>query len=262
MLQLCRWVVIALCLNLSAFWLKAEACAIQHKPVEASDVSGVLREADSIEVVELVCENCADEQFTELTFQSVKTKQTWKIDGYIIDSPENDWMKNPDAFDPWRIWGMPPGGCSMVPAVRPEGFYDLAIKDDKIIWLNRHDAYMASHFVDSSASPVLSDEYYAELASHYFQSADLYWTCDGTSEGRPSVSDADFTPYGHPQPAGIMLFDDCIRGVSKNGIIHLNEDGIADKYWTRIADGLVGNRLEDEHAQAEFSQRMIDLMKK
>lgn len=242
----------------------AHACIASMPPIEASDVSTILSEADSIEVTELFCDDCSDEQFTKLNFRSLDHQHSWGADGYIVDLPRNAPDENADFFDPWKIWGISQSGCDLVPAVRPEGLYDIAVKNDEIIWIARHDAHLATHLVTNERTPTLSAEYLRDLAIHVYRKADIYWTCDNPIDGRPSMSDASFNPYGVVLPDGIIPMAGvfCLEEYPARGIIHLNEDGRIGWEWGLMNERVKGERLGDDDADEVFSRHLIALLDK
>lgn len=240
----------------------AHACIAYMPPIEASDVSTILSEADSIEVTELFCDDCSDEQFTKLKFRSLDHQRSWDIDGYIIDLPHNAPNENADFFDPWKIWGLSLSSCDLVPAVRPEGLYDVAVKDDEIIWVARHDAHLVAHLMTKARTLTLSADYLRDLAIHAYRNADMYWTCDAPIDGRPSMSDAGFTPYGVALPDGVMPMAGvfCLEEFPARGIIHLDEDGRIGWEWGLMDEKVKGGRLGDDEADEVFSRHLIALL--
>lgn len=257
MLMVLRSTILAVCFAMTFLGQGAEACIIPFTPIETTDLSGVLAAADAVDVAEIVCENCEGEQFTTLRLQSIHTNQSWEIEGYLIDLPRNALGTNSDFFDPWRLWGMPPVGCEKVPALRPEGLYDVALNDDEIIWIGRHDPYLLNRGLGASIPPKLSSAYLSELARDMYRSADLYWTCEETVENFPTVSDARFRSYGRPLPGNFVpTFAACIADESARGIIVLDEDGHAKLEWTLYGDQIRGTRLSDQQAQADFVQAL------
>ncbi|MCR9195602.1 MAG: hypothetical protein NXH88_12770 [Hyphomonas sp.] len=257
MLMVLRSTFLAVCFAVTFLGQWAEACIIPYTPIETTDLSGVVAAADEFDVAEIVCENCQDEQFTTLTLQSIHTNQSWQIEGYLIDLPRNALGTNSDFFDPWRLWGMPPTACEKVPALRPEGLYDVALKDNEIIWIGRHDPYLLNRGLETLNPPKLSSSYLSELARDMFRSADLFWTCEETVEDFPTVSNALFRSYGRALPGKLLpTYGACIADGSARGIVIVDDEGGAKLQWTLYRDQIRGNQLSDQQARAVFDQAL------
>lgn len=209
-----------------------------------------------------VCDDCVEQQFTELTFRSVDTEQQWKTDGYIYSLPRNEVTQAPNFFDPWRMWAMAPHGCDFVPVVRPEGLYNIAIKDTQVIWLARHDPELVPRVDLTSPAKIISSDFLARLARTTFDNADLYWTCSEPINGAPSLSDSNFRPIGRPTPE-VSTFDlrNCFGDAERRGIAYLSPDQHVEYRWTLSKEMLLGRRLDDKNANAEYTRFMIEWVK-
>ncbi|MEM7460399.1 MAG: hypothetical protein AAF331_13115 [Pseudomonadota bacterium] len=263
MLMVLRSTILAMCFAVTFLWQQAEACIIPYTPIETTDLSGVIAAADAIDVAEIVCGNCEKEQFTTLTLQSIHTNRSWEIKGYLIDLPRNALATNSDFFEPWRLWGMPPSGCDTVPALRPEGLYDVAIKDDEIVWIARHDPYFLNSGLETTVPPKLSSAYLSELAGDTFRSADLYWTCEETIDDFPTVSDALFRSYNRALPGNFIPTNGaCILDESARGIVVFDDDGQAKFQWTLHKNKIRGDRLSDQQANEDFVEALREWLEK
>lgn len=231
----------------------SSACIMRVTPIEANDLSGVVMQADEIAVAEVICETCENETFVDLEFRFVRSGASVSINGYIFEHLDNAPNARADFFEPWAMWASPPEGCMYVPVVRAGELYDVATKDDEIIWVGPHSGNFISRGLDRDDTLKLSSLFLWELASDLFRNADLYWTCDSGQQRKPFLSDAKFNSYDVP-----LQYDKrsghatCIGEHPARGFMHLDGDGRVSLFWGIINGRVWGTVLDSPSSDVEL----------
>jgi len=233
------------------------ACPSVSPPVDVNNIFDLSNTEGRFLTAVAECEGCENETFSEISLKIIGSDQTFKVDAWLVEKAYNNhgaFMKN---FDPWHSWGGEPVGCGLVPIVQSGDIYDIYVKQDEIIWLDKHDPYMMSFFSNKSSTVSISDEYFEFLAWEIFRNASEYWTCENKRPYGVQAVDANYKKTG--RKLSLSSLHDGLRCKADTPVVGLTIVGhrnypIADWYYKN--DEVLGFDIKNDVADAKIKQSL------